>query len=272
MSHSFNNKIAIVTGSGRGIGRAIVKELCQRGAKVVLNDINEGSLNAAVEGFRQEGYEVTGCLADVTQYADCEKLVQTAVTTFGGLDILINNAGVTQAAFFKDITPESYKRILDIGTYGAIFPTKAALNEIISRQGSIVFISSVMAFYGTAAGSGYAAGKRALTGLAQCMRLELADTGIHIGLIYPTLTRNDPEKTAINANGEIVSMPPRPTRLQIRQEDVALAVIKSITHRRKSIVVSFSAKFYVFMARFFPGILFRILVASQRKMSHLYAK
>ncbi len=272
MSYSFNNKVAIVTGSGRGIGRTIARELCRRGAKVVINDINAENLNLVVAAFKADGYEVTGCLADVTQYADCEQLVQTAVTAYGGLDILVNNAGVTQTAFFRDITPESYKRILDIGTYGAIFPTKAALNEIIHRQGSIVFISSVMAFFATAAGSGYAPGKRALTGLAQCLRLELADTGIHIGLVYPTLTRNDPDKTAINAQGETVSMPPRPARLQISQEDVALAVIRSIEYRRKSIVVSFSAKMYVFMARFFPGMLFRILVASQRRMSHLYAK
>lgn len=272
MPYTFKDKVAVITGSGRGIGRTIAKELCERGARVVINDIHQQNLDTVVSNFRAAGYQVTGCLADITQYSECEKLVQTAVTTFGGIDILINNAGVTQTAFFKDITPDSYKKILDLGTYGAIFPTKAALEEIIKRKGSIVFISSVMAFYGTASGSAYAPGKMALTGIAQCLRLELADTGIHVGLVFPTLTRNDPDKTALNARGEVVSMPPRPAGLQIRQEDVALAVIKSISKRRKSIIVSVSAKLYVFVAKFFPGILFRILVASQKRMRHLYAK
>ncbi len=270
MPYSFSDKTAIVTGSARGIGKAIARELCKRGARVVINDINEENLLGTVAEFQREGFTVSGFQADVTDYSACKQMVEHTRAIFGGVDILVNNAGISMAAFFKDMTPETFKKVLDLCTYGAVFPTKAALEEIIRNRGSIIFISSAGSFHGTASASAYTMGKLGIKGLAQTMRLELWDTGIHIGLIYPPLTQNDPGKKSISATGEEVTMAYRPAGLQISQLDVANAVINAISRRRKETILSWTGKLYVFMAVYFPGILFRILLSSLRRMKHLY--
>ena len=203
-------KVAIVTGSESGIGRETARVLCESGAAVVLNGRNAERLEHTRQALAAGGHAVASCVADVTDYAACERLVQTAIDQFGQLDILITNASISQRAYFADMAPEVFRQVLDSNVYGSVYPLKAALPHLTRTRGSVTFISSISALNGMPSGSAYCAGKAAVSNLAHTLRLELADTGIHFGVVHIGFTQNDADKRVLDAAGQPVEIAHRP--------------------------------------------------------------
>lgn len=269
MTH-FKNKVAIVTGSGMGIGKAIAKELCLRGASVVLNGRNPDRLKKTFDEFSAQGFRVLAVQADVTKHSDCELLITKAVQEFGGIDILITNAGVSMREYFENLQPEIFATVVESNIHGSAFPALKALPEIKKRKGSIVFISSAAGMIGLPTASAYSVGKMGLTALAQSLKIELNSSGVHIGIVHVGFTKNDDDKRVLNANGELIPVASRPAYLQQTQEQVANAVLSLIRKRKFKKVLTVTGKLNAYMVRFFPSVVMSIISYSQRRMKDMY--
>ena len=266
----FAGKVAIVTGSESGIGRETARALCESGAAVVLNGRNAERLEHTRQAFANAGFAVASCRADVTDYADCERLVATAIDAFGQLDILITNASISMRAYFADMQPEVFRQVLDSNVYGTVYPLKAALPYLVRTRGSVTFISSISALNGMPSGSAYCAGKAAVSNLAHTLRLELADTGIHFGVVHIGFTQNDADKRVLDATGQPVEIAHRPPRWQKTQAEVAGIILGHIRRRRQRTVISALGRLIVLLHTWFPRLGDWIVLTTTRRLRHFY--
>lgn len=266
----FKDKVAIITGSGMGIGKATALELAAQGAKVVLNGRNAERLQKAFEELKAKGHDVIAIPCDITSAADCENLIRQTIETYGKLDILITNASISMREKFENLQPEVFSQIIHSNINGSAFPAWYALPHLKKTKGSITFISSAAGMIGMPTGSAYSAGKMALTALAQSMKIELDGSGVHVGIVHVGFTQNEDAKRVLNAKGELVPVAPRPPYLQQTREQVAKAILRSIKGRQFKTVLTIVGKLNAFMVRFFPGLVIRIIMYSQKRMKDMY--
>jgi NAD(P)-dependent dehydrogenase (short-subunit alcohol dehydrogenase family) len=255
MSNHFTNKVALVTGSSRGIGKAIAVELCKRGAKVVLNGRNAETLENTRAWFEEQGFDVIAAAADVTNYEACEDLVKLTKHTYGKLDIVIANGGIAGSASMLNFSPDEFKAVVDSNIYGSYFPIKAGLPEIHKNKGSVVFISSLAGLRGIPDHVAYSTGKMALTAMAQGLAVELNHLKVHVGIVYVGFTQNESTKTLLGEGGKLIPVPERPAFLQQSREQVANSVLRLIQKRRFKVVLTPLGKINSLVVRLFPSIL-----------------
>ena len=266
----FVGKVAIITGSESGIGRATARALCRAGASVVLNGRVPDRLAKTEQELLAEGLPVVSCLADVTNYDDCERLINTAIDAFGQIDILITNASISMRAYFADMKPDVFREIMDSNIYGTVYPLKAALPYLTQTKGCVTFISSISALNGMPSGSAYCAGKAAMSNLAHTLRLELDHTGVQFGVVHIGFTQNDPEKRVLDADGRPVPIAHRPPRWQKSQAQVAAIIMRHIRRRRNRTVISFLGRLIAVVHTHFPRIGDWVVLTTIRRMRHFY--
>ncbi|GAB2595058.1 SDR family oxidoreductase [Spirosoma areae] len=266
----FAGKVAIVTGSESGIGKATARALGKAGAFVVLNGRCADRLAQTHQELLNEGLAVVSCVADVTRYPDCERLIETAIQAFGQVDILITNASISMRAYFADMQPDVFRQVLDSNVYGTVYPLKAALPYLTQTKGSVTFISSISALNGMPSGSAYCAGKAAVANLAHTLRLELDQTGIHFGVVHIGFTQNDPDKRVLDANGQPVPIAHRPPRWQKSQAQVAAIILKHIRRRRQRTVISALGKLITLVHTYLPRLGDWIVLTTIRQLRHFY--
>ena len=181
-------KVALVTGSAQGFGFACARRLAEAGAAVVLADRRPDQLDRARARLADAGGTVAAFTGDVCVEADVERLVQTAVVTFGSLDVLVNNAGVFSNFLLEHLTPEEFHRIIGVNVGGAFLCIRAAAAQMRKQErgGSIVNISSIDAIHPSGSGlSHYGTSKHAIWGLTKTMALELGPDRIRVNAIAP---------------------------------------------------------------------------------------
>jgi NAD(P)-dependent dehydrogenase (short-subunit alcohol dehydrogenase family) len=253
-SMSLHGKVALITGSSMGIGKAIAIELCRSGASVVINGRNAEKLNVTRDQLSSMGFDLIACPADVTNFQECEMLVNTAISKYKRLDILVTSAGVAGCASFEILSPDHFKTVVDSNIYGTVFPARAALPYLKESKGSLVLISSLAGMMGIPYYTAYCSGKMALTAFYQCLRGELKNTGIHTGIVYVGFTKNEEGKRFISADGNLGPVPPRNEWLQQPREKVARSVVKLIKKRKSRMILSPIGKINAVLIRFFPFI------------------
>ena len=184
---NLKGKTAVVTGSGRGLGKAIALKLASLGANIVLNDIaTSESIDATAEEFRSAGYNVVVTKGDVRNEEDVKEMIKAAVDNFGSLDILVNNAGITRDKPMAMMTEEDWDTVLDINLKGAFLCTKSAVKVMIKqRSGKIVNIASVAGVIGNPGQANYSSSKAGLIGLTKSTAKELAARGITCNAVAP---------------------------------------------------------------------------------------
>ena len=267
---TFAGKVAIVTGSESGIGKATARALGRAGAWVVLNGRNADRLQQTEQELLREGLTVVRCLADVTCYAECERLIKTAIHAFGKLDILITNASISMRAYFADMQADVFRQVLDSNVYGSVYPLKAALPFLTQTKGSVTFISSISALNGMPSGSAYCAGKAALINLAHTLRLELFHTGVHIGIVHIGFTQNDADKRVLDAIGHPVPIAHRPPRWQKTQVQVATIILRHIQRRRQQTIISGLGKLILLVHRFMPRLGEWVIRTTMQRFPYFY--
>jgi 3-hydroxy-3-methylglutaryl CoA synthase/NAD(P)-dependent dehydrogenase (short-subunit alcohol dehydrogenase family)/putative sterol carrier protein len=192
----FDDRVAIVTGAGAGLGRAYALELARRGAKIVVNDLGgardgsgRGSKSPAdqvVAEIKKMGAEAVANYDNVATATGGENIVQTAIDAFGRVDILINNAGILRDKSFLKMTPQDWQAVLDVHLNGAYFVTRPAMAAMKENgYGRIVMTTSAAGLYGSFGQSNYAAAKLALIGLMNTLKLEGIKYNIHINTVAP---------------------------------------------------------------------------------------
>jgi len=196
MGLDFNNRVAIVTGAGGGLGRLHALALAARGAKVVVNDLggardgSGGSVSAAqavVAEIEAAGGVAIANGASVTDYAAVQAMVQQAVDAWGRVDILVNNAGILRDKSFAKMEIDDFRMVMDVHLMGAVHCTKAVWSHMVAQKyGRILMTTSSSGLYGNFGQSNYGAAKMALVGLMQTLSIEGAKHHIHVNCLAPT--------------------------------------------------------------------------------------
>lgn len=267
---NFAGKVAIITGSSMGIGKATAFLLAQHGVKIVLNGRNEEKLEKTKAEMLAKGYDVISIKGDVTLTKDCEMLINTTINTYGKIDMLINNAGVSMRGNFETLDTSVFEKVYNTNILGAIYPTKYALQHIKNSKGSIVFISSVAAIRGLPGISVYCSAKMALTAIAESLKVELKGKGIHIGIVHVGFTQNEADKKTIDSNGKLIPIADRSTKKAQTTQEVAKTICKSIKRRRFKTIISFLGKMNSLTNKLMPRLADKILFKSMKSSEEMY--
>lgn len=179
-----SNKVAIVTGSARGIGRAIALKLAEVGATVVVSDI--ANAGPVAEEIKALGRQSLAVLSDVSSSEDVAGLVDTVVATYGSVDILVNNAGITRDQLVMRMTDEDWDSVLKVNLKSAFLCTRAVLRQMIKRRwGRIISMASIVGVVGNAGQANYASAKAGIIGFTRSIAREVASRGITVNAIAP---------------------------------------------------------------------------------------
>lgn len=232
-------KVVLITGAARGIGNAMARQLRAKGARIVVVDLHQEDVDRAVEELGGEGAAI-GFAADVTDRGAMQRVVAQSVEGFGGVDVVIANAGiVSRAATLASMGTETFDRILDVDTNGVVNTVQAALGQVIERRGQVVVISSVMAFANGAGSIPYAMSKAAVEVLARALRVELAPLGasatsVHFGFIDTDMVQRALDTDPV-VSGVLKALP-SPLRRRLKPEQAAAAVVAGIESRAPRVI------------------------------------
>lgn len=252
MNSFFSNKVVIVTGGTDGIGRAMVDQLLQSGAKVSTCGRNPDKLYQLQSQYPSSPLHTM--IADVSNENDCRRLVEMTIKMFGGVDILINNAGISMRAEMTEASTEVIKTVMEINFFGAVYCTHYALSSILERKGTIVGVSSIAGYRGLPGRSGYSASKFALRGWLEALRTEMLESGVNVMWVCPGFTTSNIRNAALNKEGQAHGESPMDEGKMMTAEECATIILNGIRKRKREIVMTFTGKRAVFMNKFFPSV------------------
>ncbi|GET28653.1 SDR family oxidoreductase [Prolixibacter sp. SD074] len=248
------NKVVIITGASSGIGKALAIEFASRGAKLVLGARRTDRLAGLEKGL--PGTEILSVKTDVSVEADCRNLIEQAVSHFGHIDVLINNAGISMRANFEEMDLEVMHRVMDVNFYGTVYCTKYALPYLLQSRGSLVGVISIAGHVGLPGRTAYSASKFAVRGFLDTVRIENLKKGLHVLVAAPGFTASEVRKSALTANGTSQGETPRNEEKMMSAEECATHIANAVKKRKRQLILTFvEGKFTVFLGRFFPSLL-----------------
>lgn len=256
MSAYFKDKVVVVTGGTDGIGRALVTALISMGAKVATCGRNHDKLYQLQAEYPSAFLHTM--VADVSSENDCRRFMETTIKSFGGIDILINNAGVSMRALLKETTTDVIRKVMDINFYGTVFCTKYALDSIIERKGTIVGVSSIAGYRGLPGRSGYSASKFAMQGWLEAIKTELMPDGVHVMWVCPGFTTSNIRNAALNKDAVSHGKTPMDENKMMTAEECSDYILTAIRKKKRTLVLTFTGKRTVFMQKFFPKLADRL--------------
>jgi short-subunit dehydrogenase len=251
MGDFFYNKVVVVTGGTDGIGKALIDSLIIRGARIATCGRNQDKLyNLQVQ---YSNHLLHTLVADVSRYEDCRNFIESTIKTFGGIDILINNAGISMRALLQDAEVEVIKKVMDVNYFGTVYCTKLALNSIIERKGTIAGISSIAGYRGLPSRSGYSASKFAVIGWLEAIRVELMDKGVNVLWVCPGFTKSNIRNTALDSKGVVVGESRMNEEEMMDTYICAKHILNAIEKRKRSVILTFKDKRTVLLNWLLPS-------------------
>jgi len=248
------NKVVIITGASSGIGRALAVEFASRGAKLVLGARRTERLQELEKELSDT--EILSVKTDVSVEEECRNLIEQAVSRFGHIDILINNAGISMRANFEDMDLEVMHKVMDVNFYGTVYCTKYALPYLLESKGSLVGVISIAGHVGLPGRTAYSASKFAVRGFLDTVRIENLKKGLHVLVAAPGFTASEVRKSALTANGTSQGETPRNEEKMMSAEECAVHIANAVKKRKRQLILTFvEGKFTVFLGKFFPSLL-----------------
>ena len=251
MSEFFRDKVVVITGGTDGIGKALIDALVPLGARIATCGRNHDKLYNLQMQYSNVVLHAMMC--DVSHEKECQRFIESTVHEFGGIDILINNAGISMRALVKDLEVDVIRKVMDVNFFGSVYCTKFALPYIIERQGSVVGISSIAGYRGLPGRSGYSASKFALQGWLESLRTELLDDNVHVMWVCPGFTTSNIRYAALDKEGHQIGTSAMDEGNMMPANEVATRILEAIEKRKRTLVMTFTGKRTVIMNKFFPG-------------------
>ncbi len=251
MSH-FLNKVVVITGGSEGIGKAMVELFLQEGAKVATCGRAYDKFFDLQTTYISKPLHIVA--ADVSKESDCQYFINSVIETFGSIDILINNAGVSMRALFKETELETIRTLMDINLWGTIYCTHFAMKEIIRNKGTILGVSSVAGFRGLPGRTGYSASKFAMTGFLEALRTELLDSHVNVMWVCPGFTASNIRNVALDKNAQPQKENPMDETKMMTAEECATHIAAAIKNRKRTLVLTGLGKRTLFMSKLFPSL------------------
>jgi NAD(P)-dependent dehydrogenase (short-subunit alcohol dehydrogenase family) len=249
----FKDKVIIITGAGGGIGAALARRFGAAGARLGLLDIDETGLNAIAEELSAKQTDCLTVQVDITDEVDCRQAVAQIRDRFHGIDVLINNAGLTQRSAFTQTTADVYRRVMAVNFFGAVYCTQSVAADLMQRQGMIIVMSSVAGFAPLYGRSGYAASKHALHGFFGTLRTELRPANVDVMLVCPSFVATDFRFRALDGDGSITRHPQSTVGRIITADTAADAIFSAACLRRRMLVLSPAGKAAWWISRLMPA-------------------
>jgi NADP-dependent 3-hydroxy acid dehydrogenase YdfG len=255
---SFSNKVAVITGAGSGIGRALAQQLSEEGAQLALSDVNMDGLKETQASLKGNS-KVTLTQLNVADRAGFEQHAKDVINDFGHADMLFNNAGVALAQTVNDCSYEDFEWLMNINFWGVVYGTKSFLPHMLNRpEAAIINVSSIFGIIALPTQSQYNAAKFAVRGFTESLRQEIKDSRVYVGCVHPGGI-----KTNIVANGRIhTSMVGEQTHTQQIEDfnkmarttptKAAQTILNGIRKNKRRILIGQDAKLMDRIQRLFP--------------------
>lgn len=251
------DKVVIITGASSGIGLAAAKEFASHGCKVVMA-ARRLELLQETEKLISTTTEVLSVKCDVSIEEDCKALIEATVAKFGRIDILINNAGISMRAMFRDLDLSVIKQLMDVNFWGTVYCTKYALPWLLSSKGSVTGVISIAGYKGLPARTGYSSSKFAVYGFLDTLRIEHLNDGLHVMVFAPGFTASNIRQVALTADGSKQGETPRDENKMMTAEECAKHLSKGIIKRKAEVILTAQGKLVVWINKFFPRLVDRL--------------
>jgi short-subunit dehydrogenase len=254
----------LVTGASQGIGRALALEAALRGATVLAAARSEELLAELAQEAKAAGHSLQTVRADVTVPAERQKMADEAMRLYGGLDVLINNAGIGATGHFADASPDRMRTIMEVNFFGLTETTRVCLPLL--RQGktpAILNISSIAGRRGIPARSDYSASKFAVQGFSEALRAELAKDGIDVLLVNPGLTQTNFSKNMLEQKAKVQM----DHLCGMTSEQVACKTLDALAAGRNEVTLTLKGRLLVLFSKFWPSLVDRV---TRRKVRSLF--
>lgn len=258
-------KTFVITGASSGIGEALALAYAARGNNLVLAARSETELSRVAAECEKRGGKTLVVVTDVGDPEACKALVDAAVAKFGGIDVLVNNAGISMRAMFRDITDLTlFERMMKINYLGSVYCTHYALEHLISSKGLLVAISSLTGKVGVPSRTAYSASKHAMQGFFDSLRIELIGTGVDVLVASPGFVDSGIQTRALGTDGK-----PRGGKNVIEPNTMTLEectsiLVHGIDHREREIVMTSKAKLGLWLKLIAPKMVDEIALKATR--------
>lgn len=246
----FNNKVVVITGGSDGIGKAMVEQFLNVGAKVATCGRNQLKLQKLKHDNLTKPLYTS--IVDVSKEEDCKRFIEATVDIFGTIDILINNAGISMNALFAEAQIDVIKKIVDTNFYGTVYCTHYALPTLLKTKGIIVGVSSIAGYRGVPGRTGYNASKFALQGFLESLRTELLYTGVHVMWVCPGFTISNIRQAALSKDGTVQGDKAKIESNAMPTEKCARMTIEAIAKRKRTLIYTSTDKRTIFISKWFP--------------------
>jgi short-subunit dehydrogenase len=271
MAKLFEGKTVLITGASAGIGEALARSFARHGAKVVLTARRADRLDALRDAIVSDGGQALAVACDVTSRESLDAAMQQAVEVFGGIDVVVANAGFGVSGAVTKLETEDFRRQFETNVFGLIDTAYAALPHLVTSKGRLGLVGSVMGRVGLPASAPYCASKYAVNGFADSIYYDLADRGVAVTTINPGLVAS--ELRSVNNRGEYTGKKdPAPQWLVMPAEKAAEQIVRGLYKCKPEVVVTRLGKLIIFLNRHFPWLVrFALRQGSKGKLDKVEA-
>lgn len=250
----------VITGAADGLGAALARRFARAGAAVAILDVDGAAATGHARALVAEGAEALGLACDVTVPADCRNAIEAVVGRWGGFEVLVNNAGITQLGLARDTGVDVLRRVLEVNFFGAVHCTLAALPELLARRGCVAAISSVAGFAPLATRSGYVASKYALEGFFGTLRSEHLRDGLQVTIACPSFVRTGIGSRALGPDGRAAAGTRTGVGREIEPAAAADAIFRGIEAGKRLVWVGREARLAWWLSHLAPRLYERMML------------
>ena len=250
----FKDNVVVITGASAGIGLEVALLLADQGAKLVMAARNADLLEKAAAECRSRGASVVSVPTDVSDRAQCQALIDKAVSAFGRIDTLINNAGISMHARFDELSDiEAVERITAINYFGAVYCTWFALPHLKKTRGRLVAVSSITGKNGVPTRSIYSGTKHAMAGFFDSLRIELKSDGVSVTVLYPGFVDTDIAQRALGPHGKPLGTRPVVKNAIMTAKECAVVTVDAAARRKREVIMQSKARIALLIKAVWPG-------------------